>query len=518
MSAPGPRALGRGVIVTAGDPVPAAWDGAEVVTVDEGVLADPGAAVAALHRAWASRMPVVVALAVDPGRFRAPRSYADDEIGPTWLLPPGFTPEHDRLHFLVWANTYDAREPGEPVWWWARKAARLGAGPAPAGAEGDVVLPTGEVVWVDGGPRGDAPGVHPRARRVRGRGPPHPGPAGGDADVGPGARPAGGRDPRLRAGPGHRPGRVGEDPGAHRAPAPPGGRPGLRARLGRGRGVQPQGPRRDGGPHHRRRGTHPHAQRPRLRHRGGRAGPPARGARGAGRAPPAGAAGAAGRPPAQHRPAGPLRGGAVGGAPRPARPAGGRGRAGRRAGPGRGVPGLPRRPGVAGGHRLRRAGAAGHRAAAAGRRVPPRPAGPAPPPAGGRVPGPDPGARPAGPAAGGPGVRRVRRGRRRPGHLRPRGRDAAVPHRVRRLLPRGRRARPGGQLPLPAGCGRRRPPPAHPQPGAGAEDDPGGRPARRRPGASRSGATLPRRGRPSWWRSCRSGWPSPRRPRPTSRC
>jgi DNA helicase-2/ATP-dependent DNA helicase PcrA len=147
------------VIVTAGDPLPAAWEGAEVVTVDEGVLADPGAAVAVLHRAWASRTPVVVALAVDPGRFRAPRSYADDEIGPTWLLPPGFTPEHDRLHFLMWANTYDAREPGEPVWWWARKAARLGAGPAPAGAGGDVVLPTGEVVWVDGGPRGDAPGV-----------------------------------------------------------------------------------------------------------------------------------------------------------------------------------------------------------------------------------------------------------------------------------------------------------------------------------------------------------------------
>jgi DNA helicase-2/ATP-dependent DNA helicase PcrA len=155
VTAPGPRALGRGVIVTAGDPVPDAWADAEVVTVDEAVLADPAAAVARLHEAWASRTPVAVALAVDPGRFRAPRSYAEDEVGPTWLLDPGFTPEHDRLHFLVWANTYDARQPGEPVWWWARKAARLGAAAAPPDADGDVVLPSGEVAQVDGGPRGD---------------------------------------------------------------------------------------------------------------------------------------------------------------------------------------------------------------------------------------------------------------------------------------------------------------------------------------------------------------------------
>ena len=41
-------------------------------------------------------------------------------------LEPGLELWLDRLHFLVWANTYDARA-GEPVWWWSRKAARLGA-------------------------------------------------------------------------------------------------------------------------------------------------------------------------------------------------------------------------------------------------------------------------------------------------------------------------------------------------------------------------------------------------------
>ena len=64
---------------------------------------------------------MVVELAVDPARFRAPWSHAAEP----WTVDPGFEPWGDRLRFLVWANTYDARA-GEPVWWWARKAARLG--------------------------------------------------------------------------------------------------------------------------------------------------------------------------------------------------------------------------------------------------------------------------------------------------------------------------------------------------------------------------------------------------------
>jgi ATP-dependent DNA helicase UvrD/PcrA len=156
------QALGRGVVVNAGDPVPAAWAGAPVLALDEAALAQPAEAVAFLHMAWATRTPVVVALGVDPARFRAPRSYADDELGPSWLLDPGFDPAYDRLHFLVWANTYDARAGADPIWWWARKAERLGATPIAAGAgdppgggSGDVVLPGGTAAWIDGGPRGD---------------------------------------------------------------------------------------------------------------------------------------------------------------------------------------------------------------------------------------------------------------------------------------------------------------------------------------------------------------------------
>ncbi len=128
-----------------------------MVTVDEVALADPGPVVAALHDAWANRQPVVAALGIDPARFRDPASIEIDE---PWRLEADLEVWSDRLHFLVWANTYDARD-GTPVWWWARKAVRLGAAAVGEGdastdaAVGDVVLPDGTPAWIDGGPRGD---------------------------------------------------------------------------------------------------------------------------------------------------------------------------------------------------------------------------------------------------------------------------------------------------------------------------------------------------------------------------
>ncbi len=154
MPSPGPRALGRGVVVGVGDPPPRPWQDAPVVTIDDAVLDAPGDAVRALHDAWAARRPVVVALAVDPARFREPRSWS---IEP-WTLQPEFEPWLDRLHFLVWANNYDARA-GAPIWWWSRKAARLGATESDGTQPGDVLLPSGEPAWIDGGPRGPQPGI-----------------------------------------------------------------------------------------------------------------------------------------------------------------------------------------------------------------------------------------------------------------------------------------------------------------------------------------------------------------------
>jgi DNA helicase-2/ATP-dependent DNA helicase PcrA len=146
MTAPGPTILGRGVVVNDGQPAPPPWAGVPVVTIDERALAEPADAVAALHHAWLQRLPVVVSLAIDPARFSQPVSVAAEP----WALPPDHELWADRLHFLVWNNTYDARR-GEPVWWWARKAVRLGAR---AGGAADVVLPDGQEAWIDGGPHG----------------------------------------------------------------------------------------------------------------------------------------------------------------------------------------------------------------------------------------------------------------------------------------------------------------------------------------------------------------------------
>ena len=149
---PSPLRLGRGVVVLAGAPVPHGWAGAEVVAVDEPALLAPAGVVARLFAAWSARRPVVVALGVDPACFRAPESIA----GEPWTHTPLTEPWFDRLHFLVWANNYDARA-GALVWWWSAKAARASRVPRrsrPRSARtATSASPTARAVWIDGGPR-----------------------------------------------------------------------------------------------------------------------------------------------------------------------------------------------------------------------------------------------------------------------------------------------------------------------------------------------------------------------------
>ena len=148
MTFPGPPALGRGVVVGPGHEAPAAWAGTPRIVVDDDALGSPGRVVGALHSAWARREAVVVELACDPTRLRAPEICTE----PVWSLAPSFEFERERLQFLVWANTYDGRE-GEPVWWHARRAQRLlGARGVGEGGPADLVGPDGTPIWVDGGP------------------------------------------------------------------------------------------------------------------------------------------------------------------------------------------------------------------------------------------------------------------------------------------------------------------------------------------------------------------------------
>jgi DNA helicase-2/ATP-dependent DNA helicase PcrA len=141
-----PAAFGRSVVVEPSAPAPEAWRGSSVVVLDEATLQDPEATINRLHRAWIDREPLIIELGVDPAALRVAEieNRAPFEIGPTFTFPL------ERLHFLVWANSYDTRT-GGPTWWWGVKAAALGA---TEGGPADVFLPDGTPAWIDGGPRG----------------------------------------------------------------------------------------------------------------------------------------------------------------------------------------------------------------------------------------------------------------------------------------------------------------------------------------------------------------------------
>jgi DNA helicase-2/ATP-dependent DNA helicase PcrA len=146
------------------------------VVIDDAVLAEPAATADLLQEAWTQRRRVVVELAVPAEALREPEQCV---LAPH-LLDPGFTFQRERLQFLVWANSYDARGDDAPVWWHGVRAARLGATlVAPGGGAGaptdaamsrqaksrehsathtpegpaDVVLPDGRPAFCDGGPR-----------------------------------------------------------------------------------------------------------------------------------------------------------------------------------------------------------------------------------------------------------------------------------------------------------------------------------------------------------------------------
>lgn len=145
---PGPRALGRSIVLTRDDPVPAPWSVMPEITVTHTDLVRRTDTVDQLHRAWARRQPLVIRLLVDADALRRPTTWT----APLWTLGRRFDPWTDRLLFLVWNNSYDGRGGRAPRWYWTTKAAQAGAEPTPDGPA-DVRLPSGEAAWVDGGPR-----------------------------------------------------------------------------------------------------------------------------------------------------------------------------------------------------------------------------------------------------------------------------------------------------------------------------------------------------------------------------
>jgi DNA helicase-2/ATP-dependent DNA helicase PcrA len=142
--------LGRSLVISSPDGIDEPWQDVPSFVVDEDLLANPvklEALVTRLHEMWTRREPYVIQLFCDPDELRSPEHIL---LSP-WELGGGFSFLRERLQFLVWRNSYDARS-GTLIWWWGRKALELGAD---AGTIADIVL-DGADAWVDGGPRGTA--------------------------------------------------------------------------------------------------------------------------------------------------------------------------------------------------------------------------------------------------------------------------------------------------------------------------------------------------------------------------
>ena len=109
---------------------------------------EPAAALATLQQSWSERQPLVVELAVDSKHLQERETCHL----PVHDLSPRFEFTRERLHFLLWANNYDARS-GEPIWWHGRKAIRSFAtqGVTESGLA-DIELADGTPLFVDGGP------------------------------------------------------------------------------------------------------------------------------------------------------------------------------------------------------------------------------------------------------------------------------------------------------------------------------------------------------------------------------
>lgn len=126
---------------------PDGWEQVERVRVGDDEVAHPAGVLERLHDRWFARHPVVVELACAPESLRVPERV---DV-PVYLLDAGFEFSRERLHFLVWANNYDARTT-QLVWWHGRKAARRIAG-VTVGGPADILGPDGAAYFIDGGPQ-----------------------------------------------------------------------------------------------------------------------------------------------------------------------------------------------------------------------------------------------------------------------------------------------------------------------------------------------------------------------------
>jgi ATP-dependent DNA helicase UvrD/PcrA len=142
-----PAALGRWVVVATGASAPLEWSDSERLVIDAAALGSPAPLVARLRAAAHDRRRVTIELDVELGQLD--ETTADVDARPPHALGARHEFAVDALRHLVWSNSVDARRDDAPRWWLLDAAVALGARP---GGAGDVVLPDGTNVWLDGGP------------------------------------------------------------------------------------------------------------------------------------------------------------------------------------------------------------------------------------------------------------------------------------------------------------------------------------------------------------------------------
>ena len=148
MLGPGPDDLGRGLVIVAGAHVPAAWQSAPHVVVDQAVVGSPHEIVLELTRLASDSRRVVVELSREIAAAFAAHPRTTTTAAP-FELGPRFSFTADVLHHLVWSNSIDGTGP-EPRWWLLEAALALGASCVDDGI-GDIVLPGGSRAWLLGG-------------------------------------------------------------------------------------------------------------------------------------------------------------------------------------------------------------------------------------------------------------------------------------------------------------------------------------------------------------------------------
>lgn len=143
--------MGRNVVIGEGAAVPQDWADVALIAIDGETSRNPGAVLQILRAASNGGQSLVIQLADDVGDALDLLPASIDgrppyQVGPAYVFLP------DELHHLIWANSIDARIAEQPRWALVDAALLLGAELGADGSSGDVALPDGQQVWLDGGP------------------------------------------------------------------------------------------------------------------------------------------------------------------------------------------------------------------------------------------------------------------------------------------------------------------------------------------------------------------------------